>query len=235
MNFKQWILSESLQPRLAIFDFDETLANTPRRPENWVAKDYIAPDGKVKKSKDWWTHPDSLEGNWDFKDQVIQEFQKARQDPNTQAVLLTGRVGMRTAHIIRDRLRRVGLHGRRVISSHHHKAIQRQKEWPHGDEHPDDEHEEYYKGDMQKEPDFPKVEKGKPDSDTFNHKAYVIEKKLMHDGVRVIDFWDDREGHRQGFVELFQKLLREWPNLQQVTIHVVSPQGIMPISLTKDS
>lgn len=235
MNFKHWLLSENMHSKLAIFDFDDTLAQTPKPPENWKGGEYIAPDGKPRKSSDWWVHPDSLQGSWNFNDLIVQEFQKARSDPNTHAVLLTGRVGMRTAHIIRGKLRDAGLFGKRVISPNHSKALKRHQEWPYGDDRPDDSHEEFFKGDMQKEPDYPKLPSGQPSSDTFDHKTFVIEKKLMNDGIQEIDFWDDRSHHREGFVKLFQKMLQEWPNLQRVTFHVVTPQGINPIFLTKNS
>lgn len=234
MNFKHWLLKENAFSRLAIFDFDATLADTPHPPEGWKGGDYLAPDGKKKKTGDWWTHPDSLKGDWGFNQKVLVAFEQARRDPNTHAVMMTGRVGMRTAHTIRGRLRDLGMYGRRVIPDTHPKAKERHEKWPHGDDHSDDSHDEYYKGDGSKEPGYPQTEKGHPSSDTFDHKSHTIEHKLMNLGIQEIEFWDDKKSYRQGFIDLFQRLLREWPNLQHVVIHVVSPQGVSDINLQKE-
>lgn len=220
MNFREWMLQESSVRKLAIFDFDGTLANTPLKPDDWTGRDYIAPDGKSRKDNDWWAHPDSLV-DFPFNDLVMKQFQAARSDPNTKAVLLTGRIGMRTAHIIRGKLRQAGLYGKRVISPHYQKAQQRSQEWPHGDDHPDDSHEEFYSGDMTKEPDYPQTKNGKPESGTLAHKIYVV-RKLTTDDIQEIDFWDDRDVHLAPFLNFFRQLLAEKPNLQKVTFYHVA-------------
>lgn len=233
MNFKEWLMSESTSiNKLAIFDFDGTLADTPLQPDNWVGQPYVAPDGEERDGKDWWAHPDSLGTDFNLNAQVLAAFQKARSEPNTKAIMLTGRVGMRTAHMIREKLRQQGLYGKRMIAPGYNKAISRAKEWPHGDDHPDDSHEEFYKGDWVKGPNYPKTANGGHAGDTFTHKQYVIE-MLTDDNIREIDFWDDRKAHYQGFVDLFQKLLAEKPNLQRVNFYVVENGKIRLIPMNK--
>ena len=232
MNFKEWLLYESGVHKLAIFDFDSTLANTPIKPDDWKGQPYVAPDGKERDEDDWWAHPDSLGNNYQLNPLILAEFQKARSDPNTRTALLTGRIGMRTAHMIRGRLRQSGLYGRRMIAPGYSKALERAKKWPHGDDHPEDAHEEYYKGDWAKAPNYPKSLRGGPAGDTFTHKQYVVE-MLATDNITEIDFWDDRKEHLQGFVELFQKLLSEKPNLQRVNIHHVENGKAQLIPLNK--
>jgi hypothetical protein len=236
MNFREWLLAETTVSKLAIFDFDSTLARTMHKPQGWKGTDYTAPDGRVRKGKesDWWSHPESLADDFAFNERIVAEFQKARSDPNTRAVMLTGRSGMRTAHIIRGKLRAQGLHGKRMISPHHSKALKRHQEWPHGDEHPDDSHEEFYSGDWNKAPDYPKSAKGNPMGDTFSHKSYVV-KQLVDENITEIDFWDDREDHLPGFIALFQELLVQMPNLQRVTVHHVKDGVPESIPLRKPS
>lgn len=232
MNFREWLLLENTVTKLAIFDFDSTLANTTHKPQGWKGQDYTAPDGKVRKGKDsdWWSHPESLEDDFAFNDAIVAEFQKARLDPNTKAVLLTGRMGMRTAHIIRGRLRQAGLYGKRVISPHHTKAQQRATEWPHGEDHPEDSHEEFYSGDMSKEPDYPKTPKGNPAGDTFSHKSFVV-RRLVTEDIEEIDFWDDRDDHLPGFIQLFQELMTQFPNIKRVTVHHVKDGRVESIPI----
>ena len=223
MNFREWLLNESSVSKLAIFDFDSTLANTPLKPQGWKGTNYIAPDGKERKGKDsdWWTHPQSVEDDFPFNERIVAEFRKAKADPNTRAVMLTGRMGMRTAHIIRGKLRGQGLYGKRVIGPSHEKSLKRSQEWPHGDDHPEDSHEEFYSGDMNREPDYPQTPKGHPAGDTFSHKSYVVG-TLINDDIVEIEFWDDRKDHLSGFINLFQQLLVDKPNLEKVTVHHVT-------------
>lgn len=236
MNFKEWIMAESTVRKLAIFDYDSTLANTPLQPADWKPTPYVGPDGRERYDKDWWVHPDSLNVHYDLHPVIVQEFAKARKDPSVRAVLLTGRQGMRTAHLIRGKLRQHGFYGKRVISPNYHKALERHRLWPNGD-HPNDmaadSHEEFYKGDMSKEPDFPKTEKGVPASDTLAHKQYVIANKLMSPDIQEIDFWDDRPEHVKSFTDFFYGLFEKWPNLRVVNFHKVEGERITPMQITK--
>jgi hypothetical protein len=236
MNFKNWLENQTQVNKLAIFDFDGTLANTPMKPPEWKPSEYVAPDGKIRKGdSSWWVHPDSLQ-QYDFNQMVLDEFRKARSDPQTKAVLLTGRTGMRTAHLIRGKLRQKGLYGKRQISDKYEKALDRHHSWPNGP-HPEDEmpytHDEFFSGDMTKEDDYPKTPKGNPLGDTLSHKKYVVERKLMHDGIRVVDFWDDRYDHYDEFQNFFKKLLDDWPNLEIINYHYIDNGVKKTIPITK--
>ena len=239
MNFQTWLESRASASKLAVFDFDGTLANTPLKPQGWKATDYIAPDNKIRKGEtSWWVHPDSL-ADYSFNQQIMEEFKRARQDPQSKAVMLTGRPGMRTAHLVRGRFRQEGLFGRRQISANYQKALERHKTWPNGP-HPEEEsnpniHDEYFAGDMRTEDDFPKTSKGRPKGDTLTHKKYVIEQKLMTDDIEEMDFWDDRESHHEEFVSMFQELLVSWPNLRIVRYHYISNNQIQTIPIARPS
>lgn len=233
MSFKNWLLTESSKSRLAIFDFDKTLALTPEKPEGWVP----TPIPGKKTSNDWFTHPDSMSSpHYDgrFNEPIVREFLAAKSDPDTHAVMLTGRVGMRTAPMIRSHLHRRGLFGHRVIGPAHIKAKNRaETEDPqHPHQHHDDAHEEYYKGDFRQEPDYPKNEKGTPLDDTLNHKLYVV-KRLMHDGVQILDFYDDREEHRESFLQGFEELMQIWPSLRVIRMHAILPDHILEHTLVR--
>jgi len=222
INFRDWLLNENnAKTKLAIFDFDKTLAHTPEPPQGWKSP----PVGPKNKKYDWWSHPNSLQNpvyDGELNPKIVAEFKKAKSDPNTHAALVTGRVGMRVAPIIRGHLQGQDLYGKRMIGPAHNKAINRQQQddplHPHEDHH--DSHEEYYKNDYQKEPDYPKNHKGNPSSDTLDHKRYITS-RLMHDGIQEIDFWDDRDNHRQHFLEMFEKYFNQWPNLQTVKFYHV--------------
>jgi hypothetical protein len=234
IQFKQWLLSESRKRKLAIFDFDSTLALTPERPEGWVGSPV-----RGKKSKDWWTHPDSLSmPHYDGKlnPPIVKAFLAAKSDPETHAAMLTGRMGMRTAPAIRSHLHKHGLYGKRVIGPNHAKSLNRaaMEDPTHDRQHHDDAHEEYYKGDFRKEPDYPKDEKGKPLDDTLNHKLYIV-KRLMHQGIEELDFYDDREEHRSHFLENFKSLLGNFPNLRTIRLHAVSPDHIEEHTIDRDN
>jgi len=232
MNFKIWIESQMPITKLAFFDYDGTLAVTPKPPQNWAPSNYVAPDGKVRKDNHWWTHPDSLE-NYQLNQFILGEFKKARMEQSTKAVLLTGRQGMRTAHLIRGKLRDEGLFGKRQISARYEKAQERHDNWPNGP-HPEEDHphahQEFFKGDMRTEDDYPKTSKGKPDGDTASHKKYVVQ-KLMNDNVQLIDFWDDQVEFVDDFLNLFKQLLKNWPNLKKINYYHVTPTGITTIPI----
>ena len=143
---------------------------------------------------------------------------------------------MRTAHLIRGRLREEGLFGRRMISDKYQKSLDRHKQWPNGP-HPEEEHpyshEEYFSGDMRTEDDYPKTPKGHPKGDTLTHKKYVVGKKLISDDIREVDFWDDRENHFQEFVSFFKEILTSWPNLQIIRYHHVLGDQIKVIPIVR--
>lgn len=221
MNFREWLMTESAKIKLAIFDFDSTLARTPEKPNGWVPPTL---PGEKQSRGDWWSHPDSLSMPlWDgsFNNNIVAAFKEAQKDPSAHVVLLTGRNGIKTAPIIRQYLRKQGLHGKRVISPSHTKALGR-----HTDAHPLDDagHEEYYKGDFRTEPDYPQTANGNPSDDTLDHKKYIVN-RLMHNGITEINFYDDRDDHLPEFTRFFQELLGRYGNLQHVMIHHVKADG----------
>ena len=235
MNFRMWLENERRITKLAVFDYDGTLAQTPDRPPEWKPTPYIGPDGRKRSDTSWWVHPDSL-ADYQFNQTILEEFRKARTHPNTKAVILTGRMGMRTAHLIRGKLRQDGLYGNRMISPAYQKSLERHDSWPNGP-HPEEKmphaHDEYFSGDMRTEDDFPKTPKGNPTSDTLAHKKYVVERKLMTDDILEIDFWDDRVDHHEEFKEFFQRLVKEWPNLGVVNYHYVTNGRMVTIPISK--
>lgn len=234
MEFRDWLLTESVKTRLAIFDYDKTLANTPERPEGWVGTPV-----RGKKQKDWWTHPDSLSRpmyGGQLNGPIVREFEAAKSDPNTHTVLITGRNGIRMAPMVRGHLRQAGLYGKRIIAPSYAKAHRRaaEEDTTHPHEQHDTAHEEYYSGDFRTEPDFPKTESGKPSSDTLDHKRYIVG-RLMNDGIQRIDFWDDREAHLQPFLQMFEKMFGNWKNLKEVFLHHVQDDKIIQHSMSRDN
>jgi hypothetical protein len=79
--------------RLAFYDFDHTLFNSPEPDEGktiWKEK-----TGKDWPHKGWWYQPDSLNTDvFDLKTypNIVKELQRDNADPNTYTVLLTGRM-----------------------------------------------------------------------------------------------------------------------------------------------
>lgn len=78
--------------RIAVFDFDGTLAQSPT-PENGQKK-YQDVTGQSWPHKGWWGRPESLDTEiFDIPmiSHVISDYEKEKQIPNTLLVLLTGR------------------------------------------------------------------------------------------------------------------------------------------------
>jgi hypothetical protein len=91
--------------RLEVFDFDNTLFRSPEKPAGW-------PEGKG-----WWGRPESLEApcvpeqpdeSW-WNAEVAAEARRAIDDPDTLAVLMTGRLVKRFTGRVTDLLRQAGL------------------------------------------------------------------------------------------------------------------------------
>lgn len=218
LTFKEWIDQIGANiTKIAVFDFDGTLANTPMKPNSQEEIKKIGWDGR-----DWWGSHASLPDGITFNEEVVKAFMDAKQDPNTYAVLMTGRRGI-TADRIRQMLSNQGLIGRRQISPLNKKALQKLTKHPDEDSHPH-LHDEFYSGDFITEPDYPRSgKKDKPDSSTLAHKTYIIEKKLMNNNIQELDFWDDRSDHIPHFIKLGMDLQKKWPNLKRVTMHRVYP------------
>jgi hypothetical protein len=219
ITFREWLENMTGKTKLAIFDFDGTLANTPMKPQTKKEMDAMGWNGK-----DWWGSTASLPDGITFNEEVVEAFLIAKKDPQTCAVLITGRRGI-TADRVREMLLGQGLVGRRQVAPSNKIALSKVKKHPGEDEHPH-LHDEFYCGDFSTESDYPKTTNGKADGSTIAHKKYVIEQKLMNDNIQQIDFWDDRSDHIPHFIKLGMELQRRWPNLKQVTMHRVYPPQV---------
>lgn len=193
MNFLKWLEENTqMKNRLVIFDFDGTIANVPERPNSWAGKD-------------WWGHPDSLSQphyKGYVNDAVVDAFKEANADPNTDAILVTGRRGIIASHV-RNVLRSNGLRGQRIIPDSNQKALDKHNDNVkngHDEDHKDPSHEEYFCGDFNHEEDFPKSSNGKADGSTLAHKFYVFQKKV-NANTEVIEFWEDRDDHIPHFIK----------------------------------
>lgn len=76
--------------KIAIFDFDNTLARTPEKPKNWVGgwwgrKESLLPPHLPSVNDIFTEMPDFLEPK------VLEEYNKAVADPHTFCVMMTGR------------------------------------------------------------------------------------------------------------------------------------------------
>lgn len=192
--------------RLVIFDFDNTLANTPPKPRNQKEQRKMGWGGK-----DWWGSNASLPNGITFNSEVVEAFKKAKLDPNTRAVMMTGRRAI-SATRIREILEEQGLMGQWMTP-----GCERNKEFTH---------EEYYCGDFFSEPDYPtewskRQKKQVPINSTLVYKTYII-KKLMTPSVRHIAIWDDRQSHFKPFLALLAELRKQY-SLKSTTFHKVFP------------
>lgn len=217
MNFLKWLENTQMKTRLVIFDFDGTIANVPERPSTWAGKD-------------WWGHEDSLrEPHYKgyVNDTVVQAFKDANADPNTDAILVTGRRGV-IAPSVRRVLRKNGLNGQRVIPDSNPKALEKHQsnvDAGYDVNHKDPEHEEYYCGDFNHEKDFPKSSSGKPDGSTLAHKFYVFDNKVTPD-TESIEIWEDRDDHMPHFIKFCLDSLKKYGSenggkLKSIVIHRV--------------
>lgn len=217
--------------KLAVFDFDGTLANVPEKPmpnqphHGW-------------NGRDWWGSEASLTPplyNGEMHDEIVDAFRKAKADPATQAIVLTGRRGV-ISHRVRDILRQNKLFGKRIIADtnkdeheYFQNAVKSGKDMVHPNESLPDAHHEYFTGDFFTEPDYPRNSKGKIDSGTWTHKMYVVD-KLMNDNILEVDFWDDRDEHIPNWKKLGVMYLKKFLNLQRVALHrVYNFEGMPPV------
>ena len=79
--------------KLAVFDFDSTIVNTPLPDEGRIT--YKAKTGQEWPHKGWWGQADSLDidiFDMPVVDHVVADYQRERANPNTLTVLLTGRM-----------------------------------------------------------------------------------------------------------------------------------------------
>ena len=228
-DFRQYIEEESPTRRLSVFDFDGTIANVPERPKAHEPKHGWS-------GKDWWGSKHSLSEPFytgSVNQEVVDAFKEARNDPNTVAIMLTGRRGIASPYV-RNVLRNQELYGRGVIGSTNEKsqskfqsAVDSKEDMIHPDENSPNAHQEFYSGDFMTEKGYPtktsKKGKEKPDSNTLAHKTYVINKLVdNYKGFDIIEIWDDRKDHIEAFRNVARILLKEGKT-KQFIIHQVYP------------
>ena len=200
---------------VAVYDFDGTLVTTRDKPINDQEAREADWDGK-----DWFGSPCSL------RDVVLHEnitelFKQDRSNPNVRVAVLTGRRGI-IAWKVRQILREEGFPGRRIIPVSNKIALAHFKDrTPNEDEFL---HEEFFTGDFIYEEDYPKGPKGKPLDNTWSHKAFIIQSRMMHKDVQHVDLWDDRKDHFQLMLKLSEQLLMDWNTLNSVTMHQIFPE-----------
>lgn len=219
-TFRQWKENKEMSQkrnRLVIYDFDGTIANVPERPNGWSGKD-------------WWGNKQSLttpeEGGFydgGVNPEVIASFHKDKSDSNTQTIVLTGRRGI-IAPYVRNVLKANNLFGKRMFADNSDKTKYGNDQHPR--ENDVDAHEEYFVGDFNSHPNFPKIHGKKglvPDGSTFAHKKFVIEKKVYdNDGYDTIEIWDDRKDHIDLFKSVGRELIKNG-KVKQFIIHQVFP------------
>lgn len=165
--------------------------------------------------KDWWGHPASLSQpnyNNSFNDSVLEAFRQAKHDPNTHVAMITGRRSV-IAPEVRKVLQQQGLFGKRRIHPDNIKALEDHESHPNEDQH--HAHDEFYSGDFHTDPTNP------ASKETWEFKRHMVENKLMHAGIEIIETWDDREDHIPNWQSLGKEMLKKWPNLKTFIIHKV--------------
>ena len=79
--------------KLAVFDFDGTLIDTPTPEEGMVT--YEQKTGKPWPYVGWWSKPESLDMKiFDMKpiQSVVSDYYREKSDSNTMVIMLTGRI-----------------------------------------------------------------------------------------------------------------------------------------------
>tara|TARA_Y100000034_G_scaffold130080_1_gene187696 strand:+ start:3720 stop:4442 length:723 start_codon:yes stop_codon:yes gene_type:complete len=217
LNFKHFLESANVVTRLAIFDFDLTIAKAPEKPQK-------GDNRHGWNGKDWWGSKESLTPpfyDMEVNEEIVEEMRKAKADPNTHVILLTGRRGI-VSPTVRNVLRHHGLYGRRMIPKSNDKARSHYRGHEHDHDNHGDAHEEYYSGDFRTEPDYPKFgKKNKPAGDTLSHKVYIIRRMVDRlPTVTTVEMWDDRKDHFPHWMKLGKDLLRTKP-IEKFFIHQV--------------
>lgn len=178
-SFRDWCEEAVSKTRLAVYDFDDTLVNTPKKPEGWRGG--------------WWGRSASLRPplfNYEstaLNTKVVEQFRKDKARADTITVMMTGRHGGLERYV-REILAKYNLH-------------------------PD---EQYYKDtkDLSTEPNYPKG------GDVWDYKSWVVKNRFMtRDGIREVDFWDDREEHIPKWMELSRWIREAYPQVERVTFH----------------
>lgn len=79
--------------KIAVFDLDGTLFNTPEPHEGKI--EWLKKKGEVWKFNGWWGHADSLDTDVfyiNMNQWVYKRYLEAMEDPNTYVMLATGRL-----------------------------------------------------------------------------------------------------------------------------------------------
>ena len=219
INFNEWLQQKEGQSKLAIFDFDKTLAYTAEKPKGW-------------KGEDWFSHPQSLEGeNFEgFNSHVLAAFLAAKQDPKTHAVMLTGRKAAISPNV-RQILQNHNLFGKRTFPERHPGNAFFQG---HPNENKPDAHSEFYKGDYDKESDYPRYPKtGQPVQEVEKWKTYIIEKLVTPNTIQ-IDLFEDKLENVEAFKKISRQIYNKWPNVESIKIHWIKPKSIEIIPINRN-
>lgn len=191
LKFREFLEGAGVKTRLAIFDFDGTLVNTPG-PEEGKAR-YQQVTGQPWPHKGWWGRRETLTppvfNNEEeaLKQEVVAEFHKAKADPNTQVVMMTGRHGGQEKEV-RAILSKYGLEP--------------------------DEH--YYQGhkSLLGHPLYPKTQ------DTWDYKNHVLKNILVpRSGIKIIELWDDRVDHVPKWLATCQWIKENYPQINKIIFH----------------
>ncbi len=86
--------------KLAVFDFDGTLVNSPLPDEGRIQ--YEQKTGRAWPHKGWWSKPESLDGQiFDIEtiDDVIADYVIERGSKDTAVIMLTGRMERLSGHV----------------------------------------------------------------------------------------------------------------------------------------
>lgn len=79
--------------KLAVFDLDGTLLNTPTPEEGMIT--YMQKTGNKWPHIGWWSKPESLDMDiFDIKpiESVISDYHREKSNPDTMVIMLTGRI-----------------------------------------------------------------------------------------------------------------------------------------------
>jgi hypothetical protein len=86
--------------KLAVFDFDGTLVNSPLPDEGRIQ--YEQKTGRAWPHKGWWSKPESLDGEIfeiETIDDVIADYVIERGSQDTAVIMLTGRMERLSGHV----------------------------------------------------------------------------------------------------------------------------------------
>lgn len=76
---------------------------------------------------------------------------------------------------------------------------------------------------------FFRGQSGSKGSDTLEIKANFIINDLVHDGLKVLEIWEDRPEHIIGFANFAKELKLRFPHIEKVIIHDATSSGMKEI------